>query len=1487
MGEVIDLCCSDEEEQRPQERQGRPAQRQRGSSGELTHWQAASGQDDEVEIVEEPSPRHQQQQQQQPEQLDADLAVLAVSGDVWNRTLPHTRNLCGEHPFTKGTSASNEVACNKRAFESLAGRVRLPGSVGKARKHSPPIPRIQPYQLGGKPKPKAAGRPCRMTVIPDPSADRDMMLVARVELMVKAVSGNTIAGLRERLEPTGYYVPPDPTTDYGDKLCIDNLFEKKWDHVSASYAEANLKFKKMPLGEAPPQTGNLRRRQVTIIHFDGREKPTTYGVEVDKEASLKDIMAAAAPLAGLDPDSERFVAGNLRDGALHVAFLQDSFKVTDRESKNLRLALWRVPKPSEKGEQGPNYAIVFHRKPTGQDYPQWDGVGLPTLLPLGKTFANGGKTAEKAMVERLLEALRPLRRQEEGGQALPSVREEARRLLDDGLHLLRSSTYNVSYSYMADRDTEFGTSRAYSSALRYGETFFRDGRIYLRVDWTSQQAERFDQAAWLTPAVHESASPEAMQPTLDIIKANDEWAAKKARAKQLPWTMLDELKAATRAQEPGVQYPAYRRFAAEPLARVVVDLVPATTSASEKKGTVVFEVYVWKGDRGPPHRKWFLAPDAWESGRGARQVFSELGTNPLKAMMDVLLWSDAEHARMKARINEWSEKEAASERSIPGLMAALERGEMPAAAQPPGLTVQMRPYQLQSLQFMLDCECGEGGFRRLFWQRMTTPNGTRYWWSHLLGRAALDVPAQGWGGWCAEEMGLGKTVEVLGLILANPAPPPVQGEPRIQKNAQGLIKSRATLVVCAVSLVGQWIAEAQAKLNGSLRMHMYHGQNRIRDPNRLATDFDLVVTTYATLGADYGGKRNGGTRANFPPLGAIEWHRVVLDEAHTVKNAAVGHSKACMALVSQRRWMCTGTPINTDVADLFGQFCVLGLAPFNNKTFFDAHVKHAYGSSAYAGGCPALMVTLGATMVRHTKRQVLGGEEVLQLPPKTEELVEVVLTAEEQEAYKKAHEASKALFAQYRGLGNAQINKHLLQIMALLLPMRRVCSGGVLKPRDLTVNDPMFGAGAALRRRRLAADGAGGMAPMDHSLVAPDEECSICLDVLENPTVTACMHWFCRECILGVLGMNAKCPLCRRELAMNQLRQGITAAEADEEEAAAEAAAAAAAAAAAGEQRKGDGEAAAEGREGGDEQPPAEQAFVSESKLQALLKELRAMRRADPTAKALIFSQYVSTIEWLKTRLTAAGFGYRFISGSMPLKQRAKAIQQFQGDPPTTVFLLSMRSGSVGINLTAASHIFLMEPALNPALEEQAIGRAWRMGQKREVTVKKFYVKGSVEERIMEVVKQRQEAVGGAGGAAAAAAAGEDVELEGLPGRRGRGGERTNVRVQDLVGSIHADRQQLRVSELEVLFQPPAVAALAAASGSGAGITPRVRGPMRGRGAVHPNLVALTAHHATPGTGGAAAAAAAAGGGAAGARSPTVVRLRIGGAGGSPAQQQQ
>lgn len=77
------------------------------------------------------------------------------------------------------------------------------------------------------------------------------------------------------------------------------------------------------------------------------------------------------------------------------------------------------------------------------------------------------------------------------------------------------------------------------------------------------------------------------------------------------------------------------------------------------------------------------------------------------------------------------------------------------------------------------------------------------------------------------------------------------------------------------------------------------------------------------------------------------------------------------------------------------------------------------------------------------------------------------------------------------------------------------------------------------------------------------------------------------------------------------------------------------------------------------------------------------------------------------------------------MPQRTKAIEAFQQDPPTTVFILTLRSAACGINLTAASHVFLLEPCLNPAVEAQAIGRAWGMGQTRSVAVKRLYVKVS------------------------------------------------------------------------------------------------------------------------------------------------------------------
>ena len=89
---------------------------------------------------------------------------------------------------------------------------------------------------------------------------------------------------------------------------------------------------------------------------------------------------------------------------------------------------------------------------------------------------------------------------------------------------------------------------------------------------------------------------------------------------------------------------------------------------------------------------------------------------------------------------------------LQGLMKLLQAGERPEAPQPAGLTVQLHPYQRQSLRFMLDNERGEGGHRRHFWVPFRTPSGFAFWYSPVFLRACVDVPPAPWGGILAEQM---------------------------------------------------------------------------------------------------------------------------------------------------------------------------------------------------------------------------------------------------------------------------------------------------------------------------------------------------------------------------------------------------------------------------------------------------------------------------------------------------------------------------------------------------------------------------------------------------------------------------------------------------------------------------------------------------------------------------------------------------------------
>ena len=117
-----------------------------------------------------------------------------------------------------------------------------------------------------------------------------------------------------------------------------------------------------------------------------------------------------------------------------------------------------------------------------------------------------------------------------------------------------------------------------------------------------------------------------------------------------------------------------------------------------------------------------------------------------------------------------------------------------------------------------------------------------------------------------------------------------------------------------------------------------------------------------------------------------------------------------------------------------------------------------------------------------------------------------------------------------------------------------------------------------------------------------------------------------------------------------------------------------------------------------------------DAKLKALVAELQEMKRTDPTAKALVFSQFNESIAWLQRELTRVGIAHRSIGGHMTATQRQLQLDRFAADPAGSVFLLSMRTGAVGLTLTIASKVFLLDPCLNPALEQQAKNRVYRIG---------------------------------------------------------------------------------------------------------------------------------------------------------------------------------
>ena len=203
--------------------------------------------------------------------------------------------------------------------------------------------------------------------------------------------------------------------------------------------------------------------------------------------------------------------------------------------------------------------------------------------------------------------------------------------------------------------------------------------------------------------------------------------------------------------------------------------------------------------------------------------------------------------------------------------------------------------------------------------------------------------------------------------------------------------------------------------------------------------------------------------------------------------------------------------------------------------------------------------------------------------------------------------------------------------------------------------------------------------------------------------ITCCGHIFCHACILKTLThTKSTCPLCRRPLTASDLFSAPPPPSEAEDEA-------------------------------------SSSKSNASSKVLALLKLLTATRDHNPDTNSVVFSQFTKMLMLLEKPLKEAGFKTLRIDGSMNAKKRAQVIKEFgvSGKDGPTILLASLKASGTGINLTAASRVYFFEPWWNPAVEEQAMDRVHRIGQKEEVKIVRLIARDTIEERVLKLQERK------------------------------------------------------------------------------------------------------------------------------------------------------
>ncbi|KAM3295517.1 hypothetical protein ACQJBY_038042 [Aegilops geniculata] len=677
--------------------------------------------------------------------------------------------------------------------------------------------------------------------------------------------------------------------------------------------------------------------------------------------------------------------------------------------------------------------------------------------------------------------------------------------------------------------------------------------------------------------------------------------------------------------------------------------------------------------------------------------------------------------------------------------SALEERDPPEALQ-----CDLRPYQKQALHWMLQLEKGsrsQDAATTLHpcWEAYKLEDKREFvlYLNVFSGDATTEFPSTlqlARGGILADAMGLGKTIMTISLLLSDSSKGCVttQHSTQIAGEASGLgetpiqsldsVKNLASpfsfsklrkpkapligggnLVICPMTLLSQWKAEIEAHTKpNSLNTYVHYGQSRPKEASFIGQN-DIVLTTYGVVASEFSTEssaENGG-------LYSVHWFRIVLDEAHMIKSSKSLISQAAAALTADRRWCLTGTPIQNNLEDLYSLFRFLKVEPWRNWGLWNKLVQKPF-EEGDERGLKLVQTILKPVMLRRTKHSTdKEGRPILTLPPANIEVKYCDLSESEKDFYEALFRRSKVKFDQFVEQGKVLHN--YASILELLLRLRQCCDhpflvmsrGDTQEFADLNKLAKRFlhGGNSNVNGDSSSLPSKAYIEEVVQELQKGEGECPICLEAFEDSVLTPCAHRLCRECILSSWQSPAAglCPVCRKSMTKQDLITAPT---------------------------------------NSRFQIDVEKNWVESSKISFLLQELESLRSSG--SKSIVFSQWTAFLDLLEIPLSRHGISFTRLDGTLNLQQREKVIREFSEDKRILVLLMSLKAGGVGINLTAASNAFVMDPWWNPAVEEQAVMRIHRIGQTKSVSIKRFIVKGTVEERMEAVQARKQRMISGA-----------------------------------------------------------------------------------------------------------------------------------------------